>query len=192
MINICRILCVFLFLNSILLYSKGPKQTIYLQPYQGICLFPQSQGRSIKAVSLGVAYYPFKKRSLFAITLEQQFGFSSKSYNWPEVGSYKYTRTYNHTGISAGFHFLSTYRLNFTLGLKAYRYTIKGKLVTDNQLIQDYIADGYFYKKNSIDPFIRFNFRLNQEFSIYAYFHSIIDRGKTMIGFGLAYNFYEE
>jgi hypothetical protein len=192
MIKICQILCVTLFFNLVPLHGTGPKQAIYIQPYQGICLFPQPEGRSIKAVTLGVAYYPFKKRSLLALTLEQQFGFSSKSYNWPELGSYKFTRNYNHTGISAGFHFLSTYRFNFTLGLKLYRFTLKGKLVTDNQLIRNYVADGYFYEKYSIDPFIRFNFRFSDRFSIYSYFHSIIESGKTMIGFGLAYNFYEK
>jgi hypothetical protein len=193
MIKIYYICCILLLMNSIQLYSKGPKQSIYLQPYQGVCFFTHPDGPLTKAVSLGVAYYPFKKRSLLALTLEQQHGFSTKSYNWPEVGSYKYTRKYNNTAISAGLHLLSTYRLSFTLGLKIYRYTFQGRLKTNNQLIRDYVDDEYFYEQYSVDPFVRFNYRLNYRFSAYTYLHRIISpwtSGKNFISAGLAYNFY--
>ncbi len=186
--------------------AKGPILPTYLQPYAGMSAFHMKDGAWIKSFQTGVTYSPFN--GLLFLSLENNHSYASKKSEWVGVGQYKYVRNYNNLGLTVGMRFWRTHRFNVACGAKIYLFNMNGKPKGGNEEIRKYVNT---YQNSGINVCnnIQLNYLLSVKFSIYANIsrvrtamkdsyiefnhfgdNLVILGGSTVVGFGIAYNFY--
>jgi hypothetical protein len=181
-------------LNIVLLYfcfnakaEYGSQVPLVFQPYTGLSLFTGPENTSAM-YQLGFKYTP--PGLPFYFSAENNIYSRGSDYNWPGYGSYRYRRSINDFGLSAGMNIFRRSLFTAALGLRYNFVNVSGKLISGNPEVRDQILE-YSASYESLSILIHLNYRINNKFSAYLNYHFLSFSNNSNIsvpGFGVAYN----
>jgi hypothetical protein len=174
---------------SLKVFSYGIHDAIVFQAYSGSAMLNVDNNIALLWQS-GVRYSP--KWFPFFILIENNLHSRTRTYDWPEVGKYKYRRTINNINFDVGGHILRKKNLSFLAGFGFAYSEAKGKLITNNSTIKSYLKESYVsVLPGSASIYLQTNYRISHHISCYLNFRTIKSQNKgfnPIIGIGLGYN----
>ncbi len=164
-------LMVFLFLHADIKAWKKYTKFSTVQIYGGFSTV-NFGGPRMNSLQTGLLLMPYY--SNFFMAVENNFSYSTRTYDWPGVAKYKYVRTYNNLGAMFGVQVGRGYRFSANFA-KYHRFAM------------------------GVTPVIRMNYRVWNRSSVYLNINWVhmghIDRLRLMlrpvIGVGASYDLYE-
>lgn len=162
---------------------------VVFQPYFGLANF-SNPGVSAAMLQTGFRYSP--DRVPLFVSIDNNFCSRGRKYEWIDHESYRYRRSINNFGISAGFNLFPRQRFSILTGIRYDISNFSGRVVSGSEAVR---ADVYEYKiaKNSISPFFFIFYRINNTFSVHFNYHFIPEHRYLyhhISSLGLAYNLY--
>ena len=103
----------------------------------------------VKLALLGF-HKSFSNRNPLIFGIENSIYYNNKKYDWPDVGLYRYQRLIDVASFSFGFQISKFIKFTPFVGL-CYNYILyQGKLVTDDELLKEYLINDYKFEKKNI------------------------------------------
>lgn len=180
---------ILLLISQIKLLASGPLAPVAGNFYLGASR--STLGATMNSLQAGFILSP-STLPLY-IGLETNVNHRSRTYEWPGIGSYRYTRSYTNGVLSFGLKTFRKYSLNLYTGISIYGYTVKGRYKTDAQVLRGYLTD-YTYQKLSACLNLRVSYKVSARLTAYGSFNMIhTDNYSSPVwGVGLMYNLYDK
>jgi hypothetical protein len=183
------IISTLILISQIKLLASGPLAPVAGNFYLGASR--STLGAAMNSLQAGFILSP-STLPLY-IGLETNINRRSRNYEWPGVGSYRYTRSYTNGTLSFGFKTFRRYSFNLYTGISIYGYTVKGQYSTDDQVLKGYLKD-YTYQHYNACLNLRVSYKVSGRFTAYGSFNMIhtTNYSSPVWGIGIMYNMYDK
>lgn len=162
---------------------------VVFQPYIGLANF-SNPSVSAGMLQTGFRYSP--ARVPLFVSIDNNFCSRGRKYAWEGRETYRYRRSINNLGISAGFNLFAGQRFSILPGIRYDISRFRGRIIEGSEALRTEVYE-YKFSKNTFSPFFYIFYRINNAFSVHFNYHFIPEHRYLyhhISSLGLAYNIY--